>query len=101
MAIFWISISLGGLAAAAPLAWTVPSLIAPQGSVGRVAGIANFCGQVAAICAPVATGYIATITHAFSSAFVTATVILVLGMAGYAFLLGRIEPIPEPAERMT
>jgi ACS family D-galactonate transporter-like MFS transporter len=101
MAIFWISISLGGLAAAAPVAWTVPSLIAPQGSVGRVAGIANFCGQVAAICAPVATGYIATITHAFSSAFVTATVILVLGMAGYAFLLGRIEPIPEPAERMT
>jgi hypothetical protein len=27
---------------------------------------------------------------------VTATVILLLGIAGYVFLLGRIEPIPEP-----
>ncbi len=95
VAIFWISVSLGGLAAAAPVAWTVPSLIAPQGSVGRVAGIANFCGQVAAILAPVVTGYIAAITRSFSSAFVTATVILLLGIGGYAFLLGRIEPIPE------
>jgi ACS family D-galactonate transporter-like MFS transporter len=95
-ALFWISISLGGLAAAAPVAWTVPSLIAPKGSVGRVAGIANFCGQLAAISAPVITGYIAAITHAFTSAFVTATAILLLGIAGYAFLLGRIEPIAEP-----
>src|SRR5271168_2198733 len=78
-ALFWISISLGGLAAAAPVAWTVPSLIAPRGSVGKVAGIANFCGQLAAISAPVITGYIAAITHAFTSAFVTATAILLLG----------------------
>lgn len=99
VALFWISISLGGLAAAAPVAWTVPSLIAPRGSVGRVAGIANFCGQIAAISAPVATGYIAAITHAFASAFITATVILLLGIAGYSLLLGRIERIADPAER--
>lgn len=97
IALFWISVSLGGLAAAAPVAWTVPSLIAPKGSVGRVAGIANFCGQIAAISAPVVTGYIAAITHAFASAFITATVILLLGIAGYSFLLGRIEPIADPA----
>ncbi len=96
-ALFWISISLGGLAAAAPVAWTVPSLIAPKDSVGKVAGIANCCGQVSAISAPVVTGYIATITHEFASAFITATVILLLGIAGYAFLLGRIERIAEPA----
>lgn len=97
IALFWISVSLGGLAAAAPVAWTVPSLIAPKGSVGRVAGIANFCGQIAAISAPVVTGYIAAITHAFASAFITATVILLLGIAGYSFLLGRIERIADPA----
>jgi len=96
IALFWISISLGGLAAAAPVAWTVPSLIAPRESVGRLGGIVNFCGQLGAISAPIITGYVASITHAFSSAFVAATGILLLGIGGYVFLLRRIEPIPEP-----
>jgi MFS transporter, ACS family, D-galactonate transporter len=95
-ALVWISISLGGLAAAAPVAWTVPSLIAPRESVGRLGGIVNFCGQLGAISAPIVTGYVAFITHAFASAFIAATVILLLGIAGYIFLLNRIEPIPEP-----
>ena len=95
-ALFWISISLGGLAAAAPVAWTVPSLIAPRESVGRLGGIVNFCGQLGAISAPIVTGYVATVTHAFSSAFAAATGILLLGIGGYVFLLRRIEPIPEP-----
>jgi sugar phosphate permease len=96
-ALCWISLALGGLAAAAPVAWTVPSLIAPRESVGTLASIANLSGQLAAISAPIITGYIVSATHSFASAFVTATVILFLGIAGYAFLLGRIEPIPEPA----
>jgi len=96
VALVWISLSLGGLAAAAPVAWTVPSLIAPRESVGRLGGIANFCGQIGAITAPIVTGYVASITHAFASAFVVATVILLVGIAGYIFLLRRIEPIPEP-----
>jgi MFS family permease len=96
VALFWISISLGGLAAAAPVAWTVPSLIAPRESVGRLGGIVNFCGQLGAISAPIVTGYVASITHAFTSAFVAATGILLLGIGGYVFLLRRIEPIPEP-----
>jgi ACS family D-galactonate transporter-like MFS transporter len=96
-ALIWISIALGGLAAAAPVAWTVPSLIAPRESVGTLAGAVNLCGQIAAISAPIVTGYIVSATHSFASAFVTATAILLLGIAGYIFLLGRIEPIPEPA----
>ncbi len=96
-ALIWISIALGGLAAAAPVAWTVPSLIAPRESVGTLGGIVNFAGQLAAISAPIITGYIVSATQSFAAAFVTATVILLLGIAGYVFLLGRIEPIPEPA----
>jgi MFS transporter, ACS family, D-galactonate transporter len=98
-ALLWISLALGGLAAAAPVAWTVPSLIAPRESVGTLGGAVNFCGQIAAISAPIVTGYIVSETHSFAAAFVTATVILLLGIAGYVFLLGKIEPIPEPAER--
>jgi MFS transporter, ACS family, D-galactonate transporter len=95
-ALLWISLSLGGLAAAAPVAWTVPSLISPRECVGTLGGIVNFSGQLAAISAPIVTGYIVSATHSFASAFVTATAILLLGITGYAFLLRRIEPIPEP-----
>ena len=97
-ALLWLSLALGGLAAAAPVAWTVPSLIAPRESVGTLASAANFCGQLAAILAPIITGYIVSGTHSFAAAFATATVILLLGIVGYIFLLGRIEPIPEPEE---
>ncbi len=95
-ALIWISLALGGLAAAAPVAWTVPSLISPRESVGTLAGAVNLCGQIAAISAPIVTGYIVSASHSFAAAFVTATVILLLGIVGYIFLLGRIEPIPEP-----
>jgi MFS transporter, ACS family, D-galactonate transporter len=97
-ALIWISLALGGLAAAAPVAWTVPSLIAPRESVGTLAGAVNFCGQIAAISAPIVTGYIVSGTHSFAAAFVTATAILIMGIVGYIFLLGRIEAIPEPEE---
>jgi MFS transporter, ACS family, D-galactonate transporter len=95
-ALVWISLALGGLAAAAPVAWTVPSLIAPRESVGTLGGAVNFCGQIAAISAPIVTGYIVSATRSFAAAFVTATIILLLGILAYVFLLGRIEPIPEP-----
>ena len=35
-ALFWISLSIGGLAAAAPILWSSPSLIAAPGNVGKV-----------------------------------------------------------------
>jgi len=98
VALIWISLALGGLAAAAPVAWTVPSLIAPRESVGTLGGMVNFSGQIAAISAPIVTGYIAALTHSFAAAFATATGNLLLGIAGYVFLLGRIEPIPDPPE---
>ena len=96
-AVFWISLSLAGLAAAAPVAWSVPSLIAPRESVGRIGGIMNFFSMAASIAAPILTGYVVDMTQSFRGAFVVAAVFLVIGIAGYIFLLGRIEPIPEPS----
>ncbi len=96
LALVWISVALGGLAAAAPVAWTVPSLISPTEGVGTLAGIVNLSGQLAAISAPIVTGYIVAATHSFAAAFVTAAANLMVGIFGYVFLLGRIEPIPEP-----
>jgi MFS family permease len=95
-ALIWISISLGGLSAAAPVGWSVPSLIAPRGNVGSVGGIMNFSNQLSGIFAPVVTGYIVAFTHSYSWAFWVAAVYLLIGIGGYIFLLGRIEPI-EPS----
>ncbi|MGA8030284.1 MAG: MFS transporter [Bryobacteraceae bacterium] len=93
VAVIWISIALGGLSAAAPVGWSIPSLIAPRDSVGKVGGILNFGNQIAGILAPVVTGYLA---RSFSRAFGVAAVLLLLGIAAYIFLLGKIEPVPEP-----
>jgi sugar phosphate permease len=96
-ALFWISISIGGLSAASPVAWSIPSLVAPRESVGTLGGILNCSSQLAGIAAPILTGYIVQSTDSFSGAFIGATAFLLLGIAGYVFLLGRIEPIPDPA----
>lgn len=95
-AVLWISVALGGLAAAAPVAWSIPSLIAPRNSVGRVGGIMNFSSQIAAIAAPIVTGYIVSATGSFKGAFVAAAAFLLIGIASYVLLLGKVEPIPEP-----
>ena len=95
-AIFWISISLGGLAAAAPVGWSLPSLIAPVGGVGAVGGIMNFAVNLMGIAAPIATGYIVRETHSFIGAFQAAAAILVVGILAFIFLLGRIENMPPP-----
>lgn len=96
-ALFWISMSIGGLSAASPVGWSIPSLIAPRESVGTLGGIVNFCNHLAGIAAPIVTGYIVRARNSFSGAFAAATIFLLIGIAGYVFLLGRIEPIPEPA----
>jgi ACS family D-galactonate transporter-like MFS transporter len=96
-AIVWISLSIGGLSAASPVGWSIPSLIAPRESVGTLGGILNFGNQLSAIAAPIVTGYVAQTTHSFFWAFGVAAIFLGVGIAGYVFLLGRIETIAEPA----
>ena len=91
-ALIWISISIGGLSAAAPVGWSIPSLISARNNVGRVGGILNFSNQLSGIAAPIVTGYIFAITHSFAWAFGVAAGYLLVGIAAYIFLLGRIEP---------
>jgi MFS transporter, ACS family, D-galactonate transporter len=93
-ALIWISVSIGGLSAASPVGWSIPSLIAPRSSVGRVGGIINFSNQLSGICAPVITGYVVAARQSFAWAFGVSAAYLVVGIAGYIFLLGRIEPMP-------
>jgi sugar phosphate permease len=98
-AIFWISIALGGLASAAPVGWSLPSLIAPKGGAGTVGGIMNFANNLMGAAAPIVTGMIVGATNSFANAFMVAGVILLVGIVSFVFVLGKIEPLPDPAPR--
>ncbi|TWB58372.1 sugar phosphate permease [Rhizobium sp. ERR 922] len=95
-AILWITISLSGLAAAAPAGWSIPALIAPKGGAATVGGIMNFLNSVTGIAAPIITGFIVGATQSFSRAFLLAGAMLAIGIVSYVFVLGRIEPIADP-----
>ncbi|HSZ61967.1 MAG TPA: MFS transporter [Terriglobales bacterium] len=97
IALVWISLAIGGLSATAPVAWSLPSLVAPRESVGTLGGILNFSSQLSAVAAPIVTGYVFQASHSFFWAFGAAAAFLIVGIAGYGFLLGRIETIPEPS----
>ena len=94
-AIMWISIALGGLAAAAPVGWSLPSLIAPRGGVGTVGGIMNFINNLMGVVAPIVTGVIVGATNSFTNAFAVAGVVLVVGIVSFVFVMGPIEAIPD------
>lgn len=96
-ALLWISVSISGLSAASPVGWSLPSLIAPEGSVGTVGGIMNFSNQISGIAAPIVTGYLVTARHSFAAAFGVSAAYLLIGIAGYIFLLGIIERVPPQA----
>jgi MFS transporter, ACS family, D-galactonate transporter len=92
-ATLWISISLAGISAAAPVVWSLPSLIAPSDSSGTLGAIMNFWGQISGIVAPIATGYLVRQGTSFFWAFGLAAIYLLVGIAAYVFLLGSIEPL--------
>ncbi|WP_420888571.1 MFS transporter [Chromobacterium amazonense] len=96
IAIVWITIALSGLAAAAPVGWSLPSLIAPRGGTGTVGGIMNFANNMMGAVAPIVTGFIVGATHSFTNAFLVAGCMLVIGILAFVFLLGPIEQLPEP-----
>jgi sugar phosphate permease len=96
-AIVWISVALCGLAASAPVGWSIPGLIAPPGSTARVAGIMNFVANLPGVLAPVITGYLVGNSQSFTKPFLVAAAVLVGGILAYLLLLGEIETIPQDA----
>ncbi len=98
-ALLWISISIGGLSAAAPIGWSLPSMIAPRGSVGTVGGIVNLSNQISGIAAPIITGYVVAATKSYAWAFGISAIYLLLGISSYIFLLGKIEQVAPQSSR--
>jgi ACS family D-galactonate transporter-like MFS transporter len=96
IAVFWISMALGGLVVTSAVAYSIPTFIAPKGSVGTLTGLLTFGNNSMAIVAPITTGFIVQATGSFMYAFLVAAALLVVGILSYVFLLPDLEPI-EPA----
>lgn len=96
-AVAWITLSITGLSAAAPVGWSLPSLIVPEANVGSVGGIVNFSNQISGILAPIITGYVVHLTHSFAIAFYVAAAYLLIGIAAYLLLLRDISQVPAEA----
>ncbi|WCK53251.1 MFS transporter [Aneurinibacillus sp. Ricciae_BoGa-3] len=97
-AVFWISLALGGLVVTSAVAYSIPTFIAPKGTVGTLTGILTFGNNSMAIVAPIVTGYIVQATGSFMYAFLVAAALLVLGIISYAFLLTDLEQIEPPVQ---
>jgi hypothetical protein len=90
-------VSLGGLASAAPVFWSLPSLLAPKGGGGTLGGMMNFANNLRGAVAPVVTGLVVESTGSFTATFAGGGAILALGIACVASLIGRVEPIADAA----
>ncbi|MGW7573820.1 MFS transporter [Streptomyces sp. NPDC054765] len=95
-AVFWMSLSLAGLAIAAPVAWGLPGLLAPPGTVGAVSGLMNFLNTAATAGGVLLTGRLAQVTGSFDAPFLFAVAVLGVGVALYWTALHRAA-VPDSA----
>ncbi|MGJ3220974.1 MFS transporter [Geobacillus thermoleovorans] len=101
IAILCISIALGGLVITSSIAYSIPTFIAPPGTVGTLTGLLTFGNNSMAIVAPIVTGFIVQATGSFMYAFLVAAFILLAGIFSYLFLLTDLEPIEPMAQPET
>jgi MFS family permease len=91
IASLWIFQVVVGLAS--PAYYAIPQIMAGGQAAGRWVGVQNACGNIAGIVAPTLTGVLLDATGRFSSAFLLAGALNVLGIVGWVWLLPRVQPI--------
>ncbi len=82
-----------GLGLMSPGVYAIPQIIAGPAATGRWVGVQNGCGNLAGVLAPMLTGILLDATGHFSSAFILAAGLNVLGLIGWLWMLPRIEPL--------
>lgn len=88
LVILWLSIAFFGNGLAS-IAWVFVSLLAPEGRVGVVGGIFNFCGAASAIVTPLAIGLLVD-AHDFAPAFYYIGFFAALGTLSYLVVVRNV-----------
>jgi MFS family permease len=78
---------------ASPTLYAVGQLLAGPRAAGRWIGFQNFVGNLAGIAGPAITGMLVDRSGTFSSAFVLAIVISLVGVLAWTTIIPRIEPV--------
>jgi MFS family permease len=73
--------------------WATTQRMAGPWASGRWTGMQNLFGNIPGIIAPWFTGWVVKMTGSFTSAFLAATVMLLISFVGYVILVPRVEPI--------
>ncbi len=73
--------------------WALTQRLAGIEAAGKWTGLQNCFGNLPGILAPYVTGLVLRETHSFFIAFATACAVLLLGAAGFWFVVG--DPVPE------
>jgi len=73
--------------------WAVTQILAGEAGAGKWTGIQNAFGNLGGVVSPWLTGYIVKETGSFYLAFLTTSVVLVLGAALYLILIPKVQPL--------
>jgi len=92
VAVFFAIFSMTGLGLATANYWAITQTLLPGVAPGRVAGIQNTALNLAGIVAPIITGWLKQITGTYTAPMQTIWVVLIIGVAAYAFLARESRP---------
>jgi MFS family permease len=76
-----------------PGVFGIPQILAGPRAAGRWVGIQNGIGNFAGVIAPALTGFLVGQSQHFTSAFLVAAAVSVLGVAGWVFMIPRVAPL--------
>jgi ACS family D-galactonate transporter-like MFS transporter len=83
----------------ANLGWVVFTDVIPRNLIGTMGGFLNLFGNISGITTPIIFGVILQRTHNFHYAMWYVSIVAVLGILSYIFLVGKIEIIVPPMKR--
>jgi MFS family permease len=78
--------------------WAVTQTLAGPAAAGKWTGIQNCIGNLGGVVSPALTGWLVTQTGSFTLAFACSSIVLVIGVGAYVFLVGRIAPLEWPVK---
>lgn len=76
-----------------PGVFGIPQILAGPRAAGRWVGIQNGIGNFAGVIAPALTGFLVGRSQHFTSAFLVAAVVSVLGVVGWVFMIPQVAPL--------
>lgn len=81
------------LGISSPGIYAIAQIMAGPRATGRWVGVQNCCGNFAGLVAPQLTGILVDATGSFTSAFILAALVNILGLVGWCWILPRVVPL--------